>query len=353
MPPPRTEHSRYGSRETTEGLPPLLPELKLVGHVSYHTARPSFFHRHQHRDVLEIFYIVRGKVSWWVEGVCSEVKGNELFLIWPEELHGARDNIVEPSEYYWIQVDLPSLRRGAGKALARQFGKPSRGALPRHFRGAASLLPLYRSLLEEQTGQEPNRELVQGATLHLLLSLVVRYARTDASSAPGRHPDEKPLAAALGWARENLDEATVEELVRVSGLDGTRFRKSFGTAYGSTPARYLARLRLQHAKEQLARGLSVTTVSHRLGFPSSQYFSTVFRKYEGMSPTEFVERAVKSRQGFSGRPSPIPDSAAAPAPGPASPPPRSRRNATSTGRAASRSASPIGYRRSASSCSPP
>lgn len=286
----RTEHSRYGLRETTEGLPPLLAELKLAGHVCYHTARPSFFHRHQHRDVLEIFYIVRGKVCWWVEGVCSEVAGNEFFLIWPGELHGARDNVVEPAEYYWIQVHLPSLRRGAWSALARLFNKPPRGMPIRHFRGTASILGLYRSLLEEQARNEPDRELVLRATLHLLLSLVARCSRVAASASIGRHPDGKNLMRAMAWAKNNLADATLRDLVRASGLDEARFRKSFCAAYGSTPVRYLLRLRLQHAKEQLARGIPITAVSHRLGFASSQYFATVFRKYEGMSPTDWGER---------------------------------------------------------------
>lgn len=55
------EHSRYGIRETTEGVKQMIPELCLVGHVSYHTARPSFFSHHQHAEVLELFTLFEAR----------------------------------------------------------------------------------------------------------------------------------------------------------------------------------------------------------------------------------------------------------------------------------------------------
>ncbi len=140
--PLSVEHCRYGIRETTEGIKLLIPELCLVGHVRYHTARPASFFNHRHSRVLEIFYVVHGKVTWWVEGVSTEVCGNELFLIWPDEWHGARDNIVEPAEYYWIQVRLPQLRRSAGdSSLALRAGPAhsARTQVGRHQSDPASL----------------------------------------------------------------------------------------------------------------------------------------------------------------------------------------------------------------------
>jgi AraC-like DNA-binding protein/mannose-6-phosphate isomerase-like protein (cupin superfamily) len=278
------EHSRYGIRETTEGMKPIIPELRFAGHVHYHTARPSFFNKHQHPDILEIFYILRGKVSWWVEGISYEVAGNELFLVWPRELHGARDNIVEPSEYYWIQAHLPSLGKGLWRGRTHPLKSILQHRPERKFRGTTSLLPLYQSLLGEHAQKNGGREFVVRETLHLLLAHVLRYSQ--ASLSPRVH--HLQLNRAIQWARENVAEATTEGMIQVSGLDSTTFHKSFRTRAGSSPKQYLIRLRLQNAKELLAKKRAVTEIAHELGFSSSQYFATVFRKYEGLSPSDFV-----------------------------------------------------------------
>jgi len=280
------EHSRYGIRETTKGMKPIIPELRFAGHVRYHTARPSFFNKHQHPDILEIFYIVRGKVSWWVEGISHEVAGNELFLVWPRELHGARDNIVEPSEYYWVQAHLPSLGKGLWQGRSHPLKAILQQRPERRFRGTTALLPLYQSLLGEHAQEGPGREFVVRETLHLLLAHVLRYSQ--ASLSPRVHHIQ--LNRAIQWARENVAEATTEGMIRISGLDSTTFHKSFRTRAGSSPKQYLIRLRLQNAKELLAQNRAVTEIAHRLGFSSSQYFATVFRKYEGLSPSDFTNK---------------------------------------------------------------
>ena len=66
-----------------------------------------------------------------------------------------------------------------------------------------------------------------------------------------------------------------------------------------TPNDYLQRLRLDRAREWLAEeGRSVTDIAFAAGFSSSQYFSHVFRKYTGLTPSRFRARAA--RQGGGG-----------------------------------------------------
>jgi AraC family L-rhamnose operon regulatory protein RhaS len=53
-----------------------------------------------------------------------------------------------------------------------------------------------------------------------------------------------------------------------------------------TPARHLARLRMDAARRMLSAsgGASVTEVALSCGFQTSQYFATVFHKNTGLSP---------------------------------------------------------------------
>ena len=51
---------------------------------------------------------------------------------------------------------------------------------------------------------------------------------------------------------------------------------------------YLARLRVRRAKALLRNGrLPVTRIAFDLGFSSSQYFATFFKRFAGFTPTAY------------------------------------------------------------------
>jgi two-component system response regulator YesN len=76
--------------------------------------------------------------------------------------------------------------------------------------------------------------------------------------------------------------------------------KRTSTATGLTPNDCLLRLRVEKAKELLARpGPSVTAIALDVGFSSAQYFSDVFRKYAGKTPREYRQGACKGVKGRS------------------------------------------------------
>jgi len=55
-----------------------------------------------------------------------------------------------------------------------------------------------------------------------------------------------------------------------------------------TPGSYLQSFRVEKAKELLsAQQADITDTALRTGFPDSQYFSRVFRKFVGLSPSAY------------------------------------------------------------------
>lgn len=72
-------------------------------------------------------------------------------------------------------------------------------------------------------------------------------------------------------------------------------RKLFQKEMGLTPLKYMVDLRMKRAKSMLAatwtREYSVAEVAESCGFSDALYFSRVFKKYYGCSPTEFVKRS--------------------------------------------------------------
>ena len=67
----------------------------------------------------------------------------------------------------------------------------------------------------------------------------------------------------------------------------------FRALRGCGPMAYFNSLRIEEAKKLILGGeVNMTRVSAKLGFGSSQYFSKVFKKYVGVTPTEYAKNAA-------------------------------------------------------------
>jgi len=101
----------------------------------------------------------------------------------------------------------------------------------------------------------------------------------------------------IAYMRANLGERmTTASLVARSGYSETAFIEAFKRKTGATPMDFLMRLRIDAACQRLAETHdSVTKIGHCLGFSSTQYFATAFRRYMATTPTEFRSRRTGAR----------------------------------------------------------
>jgi AraC family transcriptional regulator len=97
---------------------------------------------------------------------------------------------------------------------------------------------------------------------------------------------------ATAWADAHLAEAvTVERLAAVAGLSVTGFKHTFREITGITPHAYLLRKRVERARTLLDGNKgSVTDIALACGFPSSQYFATVFKRIVGVTPSDLLKK---------------------------------------------------------------
>ncbi|HEX2774437.1 MAG TPA: AraC family transcriptional regulator [Micromonosporaceae bacterium] len=88
--------------------------------------------------------------------------------------------------------------------------------------------------------------------------------------------------------QENLD---LDQLAAVAGVSKYHFARSFETAYGETPIRYLTRRRVERAQDLLrSANLTVTEVCMAVGFASLGSFSSRFAQLVGETPTAYRDR---------------------------------------------------------------
>lgn len=102
------------------------------------------------------------------------------------------------------------------------------------------------------------------------------------------------------------EELTVDDLARTAMYSKFHFSRAFRKVTGVSPGRFLSALRFQEAKRLLAdTSLSVAEISNQVGYSSLGTFSTRFKRYVGVSPTEYRRRgAACPSPGWAAEPQP-------------------------------------------------
>ncbi|HZV82087.1 MAG TPA: helix-turn-helix transcriptional regulator, partial [Geobacteraceae bacterium] len=77
------------------------------------------------------------------------------------------------------------------------------------------------------------------------------------------------------------------QMAHEGGVSKYHFCREFKKSTGMTPMNYLARLRIKRSKEFLRKNLPVSTIAMKVGFNDLSSFNRHFRKFVGLTPTEF------------------------------------------------------------------
>lgn len=85
----------------------------------------------------------------------------------------------------------------------------------------------------------------------------------------------------------------IEKNLNLDMLSNLRFTSKFHLLrlfkkyYGQTPKQYLIDKRIEKSKEYLKQGVSVSETCYLIGFESPSSFTTLFKRKNGLTPTEF------------------------------------------------------------------
>lgn len=81
-----------------------------------------------------------------------------------------------------------------------------------------------------------------------------------------------------------------DHLHQLCGISDTYFRKIFLSRYGCTPQKYIESKRISYARSLLEEGTgrSVAEISASVGYNDPLYFSRIFKKKYGVSPTNYI-----------------------------------------------------------------
>ena len=100
------------------------------------------------------------------------------------------------------------------------------------------------------------------------------------------------LASLVDWMLAHLrEDLPVERLAQQAGMSERNFRRVFSETFSMSPAKYVAKLRLERACTLLSTGRSsVEVIARSCGFGHPDVFRRAFAARYGTSPREYRER---------------------------------------------------------------
>lgn len=101
--------------------------------------------------------------------------------------------------------------------------------------------------------------------------------------------DNYEIARIQHYIEQHYEEKlSVSELSRISHMSPSGLGRAFQREFNTTVMKYILKIRLEKAKLLLRReNIAITDISHRCGLGSSAYFTQIFKKELGVTPTEY------------------------------------------------------------------
>ncbi|MFD0895430.1 helix-turn-helix transcriptional regulator [Luteolibacter ambystomatis] len=269
-----------------------------LGHYRYDRAMPPVpMQRSDSRLVIAL--LLSGMQHYRVDGGEHVLRGGQGLRLLPGVRYGSGMLPEERGEMVWLTLEKPHAGSfslpGFGKTAAKEWWKVMTGPSQLRFGIPPALKSLVAKLvaMDASDRSHPTRteyDLTFGLFLVELQRVIGSGADAHISSG---------IRKALHWLEKRLedDPPAVAELAAASGLSESHFHRRFKREIGVSPADFILRRKILEAQRRLRAGKSVTTAAMELGFSSSQYFATVFKRYTRVTPTEWLASADRRGMG--------------------------------------------------------
>ncbi|MDO5398622.1 MAG: AraC family transcriptional regulator [bacterium] len=239
---------------------------------------PGDYHYH---NTYELYFLLKGRSEYFVKDKTYSVEENYIVLIPKNELHNNM-YITDKIERYVLNFSEDLITPSLLPVIKSLFKKPI--YLPRH--------PNYlKRLMSDIINEYEKNDAFSAGILQCRLTEILTYvARNPSLLLPDKAEITHPSVAKLThYMNDNYNKSlTLESAAQMLNMNRSYLSKLFHNNTGFTFKNYLSIIRIKHAKELLTKtNKPITAIAYECGFDDSNYFSTVFKKSEEISPLEY------------------------------------------------------------------
>lgn len=156
--------------------------------------------------------------------------------------------------------------------------------------GRNEIFDTYEKIFDLVQLQKPAYQQIASGLIIKLIGYLISFEKQ--SSFEGKEVEDL-VTAARAYMWENVNQsADLHEFAKKHSISYSYLRKMFKLYTGIAPHQYYLDLKIMRAKELvMSTDKTVKEMTYDLGFDSIHYFSRIFKKKTGYSPSDFRNRA--------------------------------------------------------------
>ena len=266
---------------TDAGRNVIAPGTSYPPHVEMHPANFRSVCVGRRINEYQMVYIPVGHGTLEMEGRDYAIEAGSLFFLFPEIGHAYQPDPATGWTEFWVGFRGPQI----DALLANDIISPSK---PLYQLGHQTrLISGFQAIFELVKEQSPLYQFRVCAEVMRLLADTLSLERL--SAQPTR--SHKIVEQAKGFIEDNISRVfDLEQLGTEMRLSLPQLSEMFKAYTGMTPYQYCIHAKINRAKEILASGeSSVKAIALQLGFDDPYYFSRLFKKKTGVSPSHWCQ----------------------------------------------------------------
>lgn len=232
-------------------------------------------------DNYQLIYISQGR-GWYCESPEKriEIPSGSLLIIPQYTWHSYYPDKKTGWQEYWIGLSGEHIDSRYKNGFFSQNKIIHKIGYREHF------VALYKEAIDIAFKQKAGFQQVLASIANSILAYAIYYDRNGYYS---KSLIAEKMDQARSIMRENmLSNISAEEIAERINMSYSWFRKTFKEYTNVSPAHYITQLKLQTAKSLLINStMSVKEIAFHLNYEDAAYFSAIFKKYVGTSPSEF------------------------------------------------------------------
>ncbi|MFC6672275.1 AraC family transcriptional regulator [Marinobacterium aestuariivivens] len=258
---------------------PLSEQLYPLGIGYYQHARGHRMQRDRHDDYL-LIYCIEGRGRIETDGRNRRIRPGDLVLLPRGHSHRYETDAREPWTIYWVHFDGPR----ADDFIAALEPDPQSPLIPLGIH--SRLVADFEALIDARQASHNLAAFVHCANqLRQLLTHIALLRPIAKRQADDSLDLEKVHSLMQARLHEQLDVGTLAAAVSLSKY---HFIKKYKALTGTTPINHFIHLKIERACHLLdVTTKGVNEVAWAVGYEDAYYFSRIFKKSMGISPTQY------------------------------------------------------------------
>ena len=256
-------------------------KYKLVKEKSIH------IERREGRPDFQVLYVSSGMIWCKLNGEKKILKAGDAVIYHPNQYQEYGYFLKDNPEVYWVHF--------TGSEAYSYLGEIETVDSVCHIGNHYRITFLFDNIiLELQRKQQCFNDVVASymRTLLLLMKRFISDNRNDKLSSKNYYVEKTVQMI----HNEYSSDISLEEFSKQNGISSSWLTRIFHQQMGISPQNYITSTRINVACELLgSTSIPISEISYQVGYSNQHYFSRIFRKVKGCTPTEFRTRYLRQK----------------------------------------------------------